>query len=857
MTGATGRLRPAVAAVGWPALYAGAMGLGLATRVGGSQLSLAWPAAAVSVVWLLSTRGVGRRAGALAILVVVTTLVNALAGFPTLAAALFGAVNALHAVTGVAVLAALGWRTARPPRELRDVGVLALASITAGSVGSVLGGACTALVMDGSFVRGMAVIGSRNAVSTFVGVATLLAVPRLLRSGGPATTSERVVLVVLALASTVVVTAQSVPVLFLLVPLTGAVAMRCGPYVASVLGGAQGFLVVVATLQESGEFALVPDVKLRFLLAQVLIVVLVLVGLVLSLEEQERSRALERSGEARARLEDHVDAALVANAYLVLSPAGRLTVTTVNPALADLCRSDRHQLIAMDPLDWFDPSDRESFAEAVEDLRRGRSLAWRGELRMAGALGGGWVDAALSPVRGRGAEDDLGVNLQLLDITARKRAEHRLANLALHDQLTGLPNRALVVDRLQVALAQARRTGLSLGVLYVDIDRFKQINDTRGHDAGDQVLQQFGNRLVGLARAHDTIARLGGDEFVMVCPAVGTTEQAQGIAARVLLEIAEPFLVDGEPLAVSASVGLTLSDGHEDDVREVLRRADAALYEAKEHGRSRYEVFQADGTAEAEVAVRLLDELRRGFEFGDIVMEYQPIVELAGHRTVGLEALVRWRHPSRGVLYPRDFLSVVESSDLVFRLGEVAVHEACRDGAALVAAGHRLAMHVNLSARELERPATVENVRAVLEETGFPPELLTLEITETRMLNVSDSLLRDLGELRRIGVRVAVDDFGTGYSGPAHLVQMPVDALKLDRSFVACVEDQRSAQAVSSGVLAMARGLGIGVIAEGIETEAQERALLELGYELGQGYLYSAALPAARIAGWLDDGVAA
>lgn len=733
MTARRERLLATAVMLGWAALYGGAVLLGRETRVPSSEFSLAWPAAAVSTVWLLSTQGLPRRALALAALVGVNALVNPLSDGSVVTGLLFGGVNALHAGACVAVLAAFGWRTARPPHELRDIGALAAASVSGAVAGAIVGGLLTVARLDGSFVDGMVLIGARNAVSTFVGVVTLLAIPRLHRSGGPAAAGERAVLVTLALVATLAVTAQSMPVLFLLVPLTVAVAVRCGPHVASVIAGLQGLVVVVETVGGRGPFAEIENVEVRVLLAQVLIVVLVLVGLVLSLEEQERSRALERSREAEARLLD----------------------------------------------------------------------------------------------------------------------------LALHDQLTGLPNRALVGDRLEVALAEARRTGVKLAVLYVDVDRFKLVNDTRGHDGGDRVLQHFGGRLSALARAHDTVARLGGDEFVVLCPSVDSVAQAQGIAGRIVERMAEPFEIDGEPVVVTASVGVTIADGHDGDVREVLRRADTALYAAKDHGRSRYEVFNAETHAEAEQAAQLLDELRHAFDAGEMVMHYQPIVALADRRAVGLEALVRWQHPTRGVLAARDFLAVVEASELVFRLGDLALRQACRDGAALVAAGHELTVHVNVSPRELERPGTVENVRAVLDETGFPAELLTLEVTETRMLTVSGSLLRDLAALRRLGVRIAVDDFGTGYSGPAHLVQMPVDVLKLDRSFVAGVEDQRSARAVSSGVLAMARGLGVGLIAEGIETEAQEAALVALGYELGQGFLYGAAMPLDKAADWLRTHAAA
>nr|WP_246304140.1 diguanylate cyclase [Nocardioides thalensis] len=455
--------------VGWAVAYGAAVLLGRETRVGGSEFSLAWPAAAVSTVWLLSTRGIPLRVVALAVLVTVNGLINPFSDGSVLTGLLFGGVNALHAATAVAVLAAFGWRTPRPPDQLRDIGALATAALSAALVGSVVGGALTELRLGGSFVDGMVLIGARNAVSTFVGVVTLLAIPRLHRSGGPASSVERVGLVVAASATSVGVMALPMPVLFLLVPLTVAVAMRCGPSIVSVLAGAQGLLVVFVTVRGGGQFAEIDDIQVRVLVAQVLIVVLVLVGLVLALGERDRARALRRS----------------------------------------------------------------------------------------------------------------------------QAAEARLVDLALHDQLTGLPNRTLVGDRIEAGLAEARRSGLRMAILYIDLDRFKQINDTRGHDGGDRVLRLFADRLSGLARAHDTVARLGGDEFVMVCPAVADIDHARSIASRVVHRMDEPFDVDGEPLMVTASVGVTLADGRDGSVRDVLRRADAALYAAKDHGRSRYEVFDA------------------------------------------------------------------------------------------------------------------------------------------------------------------------------------------------------------------------------------------------------------------------
>lgn len=837
--------------LGWAVAYAAAMYAGRITRVTESDLSLVWPAAGVGAVWLLSTHGVRLRATAAAACLLAGFAVSLHTGADLVGAINIAVVITTYPIVAVLVLGLLGWRTARPPQNLRDVPTLIAASAAAGLASAVVGVVFAAVRFDEFWWEGAWQLSSRNTVSGFVVTVALFALPHVAERRGPAKAHERILLSSLTIAGTVGILALQLPVLYLLVPLTVMVAMRCGPHLTSALVGVQGVVVVVETIRTTGPLVDLLAPEVRVLLAQLLIMVLAVLALVLALEEQERFEALQRSRADKDRLRHHNDAALVANAHLVLRPGGRLEVTEVNPALASLCRVDRHHLLAVDPLAWFAPEHREMVAAAIEGLNGHWARAWRCELQMDGAFGGGWVDAAMSPVPGD-ADGDLAVTMQMLDITARKRAEDRLADLALHDQLTGLPNRVLAADRLKLALEQSLRTGLPVAVLYVDLDHFKQINDSHGHDYGDRVLATVAARLSAVARAHDTVARLGGDEFVVVCPSVDGAAQASTIARRFVSALSEPTVIDGKPIAVTASVGVTIADDTSSDVRDILRRADTAMYAAKEHGRGRFEVFNDETHAEAERSIRLLDELTQAFEFGEMAMEYQPIVVLATRKVVGVEALIRWRHPVRGVLAPSDFLDVVESSNLAFQLGEFALLEACCTGAKLTAAGHPLTVHVNLSARELERPGVVDRVRAVLEETGFAAEQLAIEVTESRMLNFSGSLLGDLGRLRALGIHVAVDDFGTRYSSPVHLVQMPLDVLKLDRSFVANI-GERASQAVSAGVLAMARGLGVGLIAEGIETAEQEAVLMDMGYKLGQGFLYSAALPGPHLADWLRD----
>jgi predicted signal transduction protein with EAL and GGDEF domain len=355
-----------------------------------------------------------------------------------------------------------------------------------------------------------------------------------------------------------------------------------------------------------------------------------------------------------------------------------------------------------------------------------------------------------------------------------------------------------------------------------------------------------------VVRPHDTVARIGGDEFLVLCPAIGAPDRAQQIADRVLSAMSEPIVVDGEPVPVSVSVGVSVTDGRDTDPQDLLRRADGAMYTAKQRGRGQFAV-EGQLRAEAERSARTLDELRRGFDFDELTMEYQPIVDMVTGQAVALEALVRWRHPERGLLRAEDFVDLLEASDLVDVLAQLSLREACRDGARLHETGHELGMHVNLGARQLERPGLVEEVRAVLAETGFDPQALTVELTETHSLEVSPALVGRLNELRALGVRIAVDDFGTGYSALSQLIDLPIDMVKLDRRFVEQIDLRPPARAVGDGVLVIAEAMELRSVAEGIETKAQEERLVRMGYRWAQGHLYSPALPAGRLASWLGE----
>jgi diguanylate cyclase (GGDEF)-like protein/PAS domain S-box-containing protein len=447
-----------------------------------------------------------------------------------------------------------------------------------------------------------------------------------------------------------------------------------------------------------------------------------------------------------------------------------------------------------------------------------------------------------------------GIVVNVRDINDRKAAEAELARRALHDELTGLPNRTLLVDRIQQALHRTARTGDVAAVLLLDLDRFKVLNDSHGHARGDELLVSVAHRLRSVMRAGDTVGRFGGDEFVVVCDVSGVTE-ARAIADRVASALEQPFELGTVVVHLSASVGIALGDqpGTTPDV--LLRDADAAMYRAKDRGRSRYEVFDSVMRRRAVARMDLETELRRALDNGEFVVHYQPEVGLrsaAGrYPLVGVEALVRWDHPRRGLVPPSEFIPLAEELGLVVPLGRQVLRTVCREPAGWEqpgpAAGPRPWMAVNLSVRQLVTPGLVDEIGVILAETGLAPSRLCLEITETMLVEDAGIAGQVLHGLKDIGANIAIDDFGTGFSSLSHLKRFPVDFIKVDREFVDGVGTDAGDTAIVTAVIGMAHALDIPVIAEGVETAAQLEALQGLGCDYGQGYLFSRPVPAGEL----------
>lgn len=426
---------------------------------------------------------------------------------------------------------------------------------------------------------------------------------------------------------------------------------------------------------------------------------------------------------------------------------------------------------------------------------------------------------------------------------------------ALHDEVTRLPNRLLARDRLMMALRQARRTGEPVAVLHLTVEGRADLVGRVGSDGADDVLREVASRITRLVRPHDTVARTGPSEFLVICPGIGAPARAQQVVDRLRGVLGERFRVGREAVAVDVAIELTVTDGGEEDTRELLLRTGRALPEPPRLAVPTDPFVTRPAEDAAESPGHRLDELRRAFDFDELCIEYQPIVELATGRPVAIEGLIRWRHPERGLLPAAEFVELLESTDLVDRLTELSLGQACRDAAALRASGLDLTVHVNLGERQLARQNLVEQVTDALARAELDAEALTLEINETRLLPASPWLVVRLAELRALGIRIAIDDFGTGYGGLSRLLDVEVDMAKLDRIFVGAIGLLPNARAVCEGVLSITASLGIRSIAEGIETEAQESEMIALGCAWGQGNLFSPAMPLTQLRQWWADHV--
>ena len=443
------------------------------------------------------------------------------------------------------------------------------------------------------------------------------------------------------------------------------------------------------------------------------------------------------------------------------------------------------------------------------------------------------------------------------DITERKQIEGRIRQLAYFDSLTGLPNRLQFKEQVARALRHAGRDSGRIAVMFLDLDRFKQINDSLGHTAGDELLKAVAARLGGCLRGGDEVgragnatARLGGDEFTVLLTALNGAEDAARVAERIVQELARPFAIYGHELFISASIGIAVYPDDGSDVDTLLKNADVALYYAKDLGRNRYQFYSNDLNARALERLELERDLHRALERRELLLHYQPQIDTTTGRVTGVEALLRWNHPGRGMVPPAHFISVAEQTGLIVPIGEWVLVEACRQTRAWSEQGvGGLEVWVNVSGAQFRDRRLVDAVRKALDSSGIEPARLVIEATETIMLDDREATLAAVHELKEMGIGVAIDDFGTGYSSLAYLKRFPLDTLKIDGSFVRDIGDDPDDQAIVSAIIAMARSLGLQVLAEGVETCAQARRLLDMGCQRMQGYHFSRPVPADAIAG--------
>ncbi len=543
--------------------------------------------------------------------------------------------------------------------------------------------------------------------------------------------------------------------------------------------------------------------------------------------------------------------------------------TFLNDRVQDLLGFTKSELIGKHYSEVIEEEDLEAVNNLFNERRTGGRAVRNVEIRLKSKLpdqrGGGMMrtQSVWSELTAMGIYSDnnertrqnfIGTYGTARDISQRKQAEEVINFQAYHDLLTHLPNRALLKDRLNLAITHARRNKRKLAAMFLDLDRFKLVNDTLGHNMGDRLLKAVANRLQGCLRKGDTLSRFGGDEFTLLLPEVRTRDDVVVIAEKILDRLNEPFVIDGHELFVGASIGIAMYPEAGDTGEGLIQNADIAMYHVKSRGKNGYQFFSDEMNHQFSSRLSLERELRNGLINGEIEVHYQPQVSLREGAISGVEALVRWRHGHRGLVEPREFLPLAEETGLILQIDEYVQNQAFHDVAAWQRAGlGDICLSVNMTAMQIEQEGFVERFVASLNASGLDASSVKLEITESTLMEDLEVIIPKLKEIRRLGVAIAIDDFGTGYSSLSYLQQFPINTLKIDRSFVGDIRAEQGGATIVDAIVAMARGLKLDLVAEGVENRTQLKYLKEQGCEEVQGYIFSPAVPAGDLVELLKD----
>jgi diguanylate cyclase (GGDEF)-like protein/PAS domain S-box-containing protein len=566
-----------------------------------------------------------------------------------------------------------------------------------------------------------------------------------------------------------------------------------------------------------------------------------------TMEQKEEAEFSMGLGEDRFRslIQNSTDATIV------VAEGGRCTFAS--PAITQLAGLKPSEIVGRPATDFVHPDDRDRLANRLGSQFETSHDTVLVQFRMA-REGGGWRDVEAVVTDQRDRPSVAGYVANVRDITERKEFEALLAHRALHDPLTGLANRQLILDRVEQMLVRSRRTCEPVAALFIDLDNFKDANDSLGHEAGDGLLQAVANRFSSMLRASDTVGRLGGDEFVVLTEGVSLAAGPAMVAERIREVLRKPFHVEGyEALAITVTASIGIATGDRPSAQELLRDADIALYRAKSKGRDCYALFEPAMQSAALDRLELKSDLDSALVKDQFFLLYQPIFDLDSCRIRGVEALLRWQHPIRGVISPDDFIPVLEDSGMIIDVGRWVLDQACAQAAAWHRQGYRASMSVNVSMRQLETDTLVDHVKAALSACCLEPGSLVIEVTESTLMRDAIATVSRLKKLKDIGVMIAIDDFGTGYSSLAYLRQFPVDVLKIDRSFVAEMDGSSDSAALIHTLVELGRSLGLTTLAEGIEETTQLEVLRNEQCDNGQGFIFSRPVEPAAIEALLAE----